>query len=375
MTSRSRRTFASALLLFVWAGAAYGQFPERSAYDEHYAPVTLRGLNDLRVSADVHVFMPEALVTPKLEIPEVRARVEALLKRADIGYLTDAEAKQRPDAPVLSLDVVATGMDGHSYSEVMTLGLFQPVMVSASKVRITSATWSTSSTAIATNETPREAILANIDWIVFEFIKAFRQGNGKSVPKVGAFFDFGPSPDEPTEAERRPKGLPWSASQNGLQMAAWPSPVRPVVFAAIRNTSQRTIHYCDYLLGYIESVGLSARRKGDAEWTRIPLRPYPNHAYIGALLCGPKDTLRPGQEMPPNHARLVDGAPKAKRKYTFTEDLTSYDFPPDWAGTVECRLSQRIFGGRHEDAWDGTVESQAFEIELPLKVPPRDGNR
>jgi hypothetical protein len=35
-------------------------------------------------------------------------------------------------------------------------------------------------------------------------------------------------------------------------------------------------------------------------------------------------------------------------------------------------LSQRIFGGRHEDAWDGTVESQAFEIELPLKVPPRE---
>ena len=298
MTSRSRRTFASALLLLVWAGAAYGQLPERSAYDEHYAPVTLRGLKDLRVSADVHVFMPEALVTPKLEIPEVRTRVEALLKRADIGYLTDAEAKQRPEAPVLSLDVVATGMDGHSYSEVMTLDLFQPVMVSASKVRITSATWSTSSTAIATNETPRESILANIDWIVFQFIKAFRQGNGKSVPKAGAFFDFGPSPDEPTEAERRPKGLPLSASQNGLQMTAWPSPVRPVVFAAIRNASPRAITH-----------------------------------------------------------------------------LTGYDFPPDWAGTVECRLSQQIFGGRHEDAWEGTVESQAFEIELPLKVPPRDGNR
>ena len=215
---------------------------------------------------------------------------------------------------MLSLDVVATGMDGHSYSEVMTLDLFQPVMVSASKVRITSATWSTSSIAIATNETPREAILANIDGIVFEFIKAFRQGNGKSVPKVGAFFDFGPSRDEPTEAERRPKGLPWSASQNGLQMTAWPSPVRPVVFAAIRNASPRTIHYCDYILGDDEFVRLSARRKGDAEWTPIRLRPYPNRAYIGALLCSPNDTLRPGREMAPNHARLVDGAPKAKRK-------------------------------------------------------------
>ena len=51
-------------------------------------------------------------MTPKLEVPEVRTRVEALLKRADIGYLTDAEAERRPDAPVLSLSVVATGMAG-----------------------------------------------------------------------------------------------------------------------------------------------------------------------------------------------------------------------------------------------------------------------
>ena len=69
-------------------------------------------------------------MTPKLEIPEVRARVEALLKRADIGYLSEAEAAQHPDAPVLSFSVVATGMGGHSYSEVMNLDLFQPVMVS-----------------------------------------------------------------------------------------------------------------------------------------------------------------------------------------------------------------------------------------------------
>src|SRR4029453_4270619 len=145
MARLSRRVVASALLLLVYAAAAHGQFPERSAYDQHYAPVTFRGVKGVRVSADVHVFMPEALVTPKLEIPEVRSRVEALLKRADIGYLTDAEARARPDAPVLRLDVVATGMDGHSYSQGVTLDLFQPVMVSASKGRITTSPWSTSS--------------------------------------------------------------------------------------------------------------------------------------------------------------------------------------------------------------------------------------
>jgi hypothetical protein len=370
MTSASRRTLAPALLLFGCAAAAYGQFPERSAYDEHYAPVTLRGLKDLRVSPWVHV-IPETLVTPTLEIPEVRARIEALLKRADIGYVTDAEAGRRPDVPVLSLSVVVTQMDDHSYSRVMKLDLFQPVMVSTSKVAITAATWSTSETAIATNDTPRESMLSGIDWMVFEFIKAYRQGNGKSVPKVGEFFHVGPSRDEPTGAERRPKDAPWSASQNGLQMTAWPSPVRPVVFAAIRNASPRTIHFCDYLLGNDEFVTLSARRKGDAEWTPIPLRPYPDRASIGALLCSRNDTLRPGQEMAPNRARQVDGAPKVKRNYTFTTYLTSYVFPPDWAGTVECRLHQEIFGGRHEDAFSGRVESQAFEIELPLRLTSR----
>ena len=96
-------------------------------------------------------------------------------------------------------------------------------------------------------------------------------------------------------------------------MTAWPSPVRPVVFAAIRNASPQTIHYCDYILGDDEFVRLSARRKGDAEWTPIRLRPYPDRAAIGALLCSVNDTLRPGREMAPNQARLVDGAPKAKR--------------------------------------------------------------
>jgi hypothetical protein len=361
----SRRTIASSLLVLACTATAYGQLPERTAYDEHYAPVTLHGLKDVRVSAGVQV-LPEDLVTPKLETPELRARIEALLKRGDIGYLTDAEAREHPDAPILSLSAVVTRMEGDSYSQVMTLDLFQPVMVSTSKVRITSATWSTPSVVIATNDTPREAILASIDGIVFEFVKAFRQGNGKSIPKLGEFFDFGPNRNEPTEAERRPKGLPWSASQKGLQMTAWPSPVRPAVFAAIRNASPQTIHYCDYVLGNDEFVGLSARRKGDPEWKSIPLRPYPNRAYIGVLLCSRNDTLRPGREMGPNWARMWDGAPRPKRTYTFTTYLTDYDFPSDWVGTVEARVSQTIFGGRH-DAWDGTVASQPFEIELPLR--------
>ena len=104
-------------------------------------------------------------------------------------------------------------------------------------------------------------------------------------------------------------------------MTGQPGPVRYGRWSSPRSgTPRREPSTIVTFLGDGESVGLSARRKGDAGWKRMPLRPYPNRAYIGALLCGPNDTLRPGQEMPPNHARLVDGAPKAKR-ITFTEGL------------------------------------------------------
>ena len=86
----------------------------------------------------------------------------------------------------------------------MKLDLFQAVMVSASIVRNTGATWSPSSIAIATNATPRKAILASIDGIVFEFIKAFRQGNGKSVPIE-------------VEVSRRSLGLADAVGQGGSQ--------------------------------------------------------------------------------------------------------------------------------------------------------------
>jgi hypothetical protein len=191
-------------------------------------------------------------------------------------------------------------------------------------------------------------------------------GNSKPAPRVSKFFNI-VNTDEPTEAEARPKNLKWSPQHNGLQMAAWPSPLRPIVFCAIRNASQRTIHYCDYLLGYVETVRLYARQEGDSEWRPISLRPNPHRAYIGVLLCSQNDSLGVGKEMPPNWSHIPYGAPKVKRKYTFTEDLTHYDFPTHWKGKVECKITQTLFGGRHKDSWEGEVESPIFEIYLPLE--------
>jgi hypothetical protein len=316
----------------------------------------------------------------KSEIPhsEVKSRVEGMLKKAGIGYLSEEESKRTPDAPVLKVRVVATKMESSSYpggglegndkySMVLEAALLQKVIVeSGSKLRISATTWLASSVSIGSGDDLRESILRDVDFLVFDFIKAYMIGNSKSAPRLSRFFTF-VNAEEPTAAEARPKNLKWGAPHNGLQMAAWPSPTRPMVFCAIRSATYRTIHYCDYLLGYHETVRLFARQNGKSEWTPIPLRPSPHRAYIGVLLCGPKDSLGPGKEMAPKWNYMSDETPKIKRKYTFTEYLTSYDFPAQWTGTVECKITQTLFGGKHEDAWHGTVESHIFEINLPLK--------
>jgi hypothetical protein len=160
--------------------------------------------------------------------------------------------------------------------------------------------------------------------------------------------------------------MSWGPTVNGLQMAVWPSPVRSVVFAAIRNASGRTIHYCDYLLGYFENVRLFARPVGETEWKPIPFRSTEGMPSIGVLLCGPNDSLRSGLEMPPNWSRLTEGT-KISRNYAFTEDIADYTFPAEWKGKVECKLTQTIFGGRYKDSWEGKVESGVFQVTLPLQ--------
>jgi len=379
MTKLIIKVMTLSLLTLALAVAGNSQFPSQSPYDESYAPKSLRGLKALNVRSQAQIFISMELLRSEIKHSDVKSRVEAMLKKAGISYLSEKDAELTPDAPVLNVQVVATKLEASSYppmklegnkyySLVIEVALLQKVTVeSESKLRITATTWLDSHISISTDEDPRESILESVDYSVFEFIKAYMIGNSKPAPKVSKFFNRGKSNDEPTEAESRPKNLRWGAEQNGLQMAAWPSPVRPVVFCAIRNASERTIHYCDYLLGYHETVNLYARQKGESEWRAISLRPNPYRAYIGVLLCSGNDSLAPGREMAPNWMGDPGLAPKVTRQYTFTESLTAYEFPAHWEGKVECKITQQLFGGRHKDSWNGQVESPIFEINLPLK--------
>ena len=184
---------------------------------------------------------------------------------------------------------------------------------------------------------------------------------------LAAVAEFSPTPgltkDKNTDAEARPKKLIWGEAYNGLHMAAWMSPTRPVVFAVIRNVSRRRIHYCDYLLGESEFVRVHARKSPSSDWVPIPLKPIENRAYIGVLLCGLSDTLRAGREMAPNQTSALYNQ---RIRYTFDVDLESYEFPSGWEGTIECKISQTYFGGRHEDAYEGTIVSPALTLKLPF---------
>jgi len=179
----------------------------------------------------------------------------------------------------------------------------------------------------------------------------------ESSPTVGL------AQDKSIGAEARAKKLVWGESSNGLQMAVWVSRSRSVVFAVIRNSSRRKIHYCDYLLGEFEFVRVHARKSPSSDWVPIPLKPIENPAYIGVLLCSLNDTLPAGREMGPNRTSALYNQ---RIRYTFDVDLDNYEFPSDWEGTIECKISQTIFGGRHEDAYEGTVESPAFTVKLPF---------
>lgn len=163
--------------------------------------------------------------------------------------------------------------------------------------------------------------------------------------------------------EARPKELVWGQGSNGLHMAAWVSPIRPIVFAVIRNSSRRKIHYCDYLLGYFEFVRVHARKSPSSDWVSIPLKSVEDLAGIGVLLCSLNDTLSAGKEMGPNQTSALYNQ---RIRYTFDVNLESYKFPSGWEGAIECKISQTIFGGRHEDAYEGTVESPAFTVRLPF---------
>jgi hypothetical protein len=364
-----RLTFVviSVLLIGAFAASSYGQFPTRSSYDEEYSPASLAGLKKINVSTEVQVFIPLETLKTEITRDEAKTRMEALLKRAGIGYLSEAEAKVTPDAPVLHLLLVATKVGENSYSLVMQLDLLQKVLVdSRSKMPITASTWMDREISTNNNDSPRESILGSVDWMTFGFIKAYNRGNSKPVPKPGEFFRI-VSPDEPTETEPRPKSMAWGPAVKGLQMAAWTSPIRNKVFLAIRNAGQSTIHYCDYVVGYFENVRMYARPEGTVEWKPVPLASSEWTSSIGVLLCGPHNTLRPGQEMPPNWSHLLEGT-KINRMYTFTEDLTSYNFPTDWKGKVECKITQSLFGGSHKDSWEGNLESSVFRINLPFKT-------
>ena len=171
------------------------------------------------------------------------------------------------------------------------------------------------------------------------------------------------------------KDLAWGTNAGGLQMAAWTNLDTSKVFAVIRNFSTKRICYCDYVLG--EFTKVYARQNADSEWQEINLKPLnltkeesENMVHIGFLPCSKNKILKPKKEMLPyawwTQGNIKPSESEKNKNYSFTLDLSKYDFSTNFNGTVEGKIVQSIFNGRCDEAYLGEVESQPFEMRLPF---------
>ena len=108
MTKLIIKVMTLSLLTLALAVAGYSQFPSQSPYDESYAPKSLRGLKALNVRAQAQIFISMELLRSEIKHSDVKSRVEGMLKRAGIKYLSEKDAEHVPEAPVLHVQVVAT---------------------------------------------------------------------------------------------------------------------------------------------------------------------------------------------------------------------------------------------------------------------------
>ncbi len=166
--------------------------------------------------------------------------------------------------------------------------------------------------------------------------------------------------------------LVWGKDEQGLRMAVWTNPEATKVFAVVRNFSKKKICYCDYVLGNFGKI--YARKNSNYEWQEMNFRPatkeeIENQTYIGFLPCSDNSILKPNKEMPPFKSQYKGDTEVANQNYSFAIDLSDYVFPSNLSGIVQVKIVQHIFHGRCDNAFEGDLESEYFNTQVPLGIP------
>ena len=198
-----------------------------------------------------------------------------------------------------------------------------------------------------------------------------RGGREQSATDQGA--STRPQDTPASTPETRPKSMHWGPKDPyGLQLGAWIDSRQPAVRCVIRNQGDRSLRYSDYLLGDYsdcKSVVVRGRPKGESEWQIIPSHKQVHCRKSAGASGSNVHLIHPGREMPFPYESSTRGP-----KYTFGVNLTDFDWPGSWTGTIEILISQKLGDDGSQGTWKGVLKSAPLEISMQ-RLLAKDGQR
>ncbi|MEW6731149.1 MAG: hypothetical protein AB1489_07420 [Acidobacteriota bacterium] len=157
----------------------------------------------------------------------------------------------------------------------------------------------------------------------------------------------------------KPEKLQWGPLAHGLQFSAWWCDKDATIYCLIRNGTNYDLEYCNYFIGYFESVRLQVQDPESGKWITLKRMEWPGgRAYKGV---GPSKhnihLLLAGQ-------KLSTGREGKNHEYTYYEILGDFQWPANLPATVTCRISQGMCAAKRGEKWY-RLESSPFIVNLP----------
>ena len=189
---------------------------------------------------------------------------------------------------------------------------------------------------------------------------------------ITCVFIFGCSPNDTlapsnsnekeTQVQRQNKPEWGAVSSNGLQMSSWMN--KNIVYCLVRNGTDHPIDYTAGTggIGWWEWTKVYVRNSDSKEWFELRLLPTKElRTRLGAITRDQKRTLESGEEIVgkkrfgKNHVQLPEAILNTviintEIPYTFTVDLSEYEFPKELVGEIEVKII------------NSAVESPAFNL-------------
>lgn len=161
-----------------------------------------------------------------------------------------------------------------------------------------------------------------------------------------------------------PQNISWGEEVDGLQLGAWLDRDDSVLFCVIRNRSDQSILYSDYLLGSWESISIQVQSIEPDAWSALE-RKGGLSRYVKSAGASMRYVhfLSPGKNMPPPYktGSLVSGV--LDPIYTFTVDLKDYEWGGELPENVSLVVTQSLGQDGSDGTWTGTLRSGPIYVD------------